>query len=70
MRMFLGIVIGIVLTIGAAYIYDSIRNTSGDQETFDRPVVNWDVLGHGVKSAASAVQDGVSRLTGKSKENP
>jgi hypothetical protein len=69
MRMFFGIIIGIVLTIGAAYIYDSVRNTSGGEGSFDRPVVNWDVLGHSMKSLTSAVQGGFARLTGKSKEN-
>jgi hypothetical protein len=69
MRMFFGIILGIVLTIGGAYIYDSIRNTSGGEGTFDRPVVNWDVLGHSVKSVTSAVQDGLARLTGRPKDN-
>jgi hypothetical protein len=67
--MFFGIILGIVLTIGAAYIFDSVRNTSGGEGTFDRPVVNWDVLGHSVKSLTSTVQDGLSRLTGRSKDN-
>jgi hypothetical protein len=69
MRMFFGIILGIVLTIGGAYIYDSIRNTSGGEGTFDRPVVNWDVLGHSVKSLTSTVQDGLARLTGRPKDN-
>ncbi|MCI0466209.1 MAG: hypothetical protein L0Y57_04280 [Beijerinckiaceae bacterium] len=69
MRMFFGIILGVILTIGAAYIYDSVRNTSGGEGTFDRPVVNWDVLSHGIKNVGTTVQDGIGRLTGKSKEN-
>ncbi|MCI0598224.1 MAG: hypothetical protein L0Y50_01105 [Beijerinckiaceae bacterium] len=69
MRMFSGIILGIILTIGAAYIYDSVRNTSGGEGTFDRPVVNWDVLSHGFKNLTSTVQDGIGRLTGRSKDN-
>jgi hypothetical protein len=69
MRMFFGIILGIVLTIGAAYVADSVRNTSGGEGTFDRPIVNWDVLGHSVKSLTSTVQDGWARLTGRPKDN-
>jgi hypothetical protein len=65
MRMFFGIILGIVLTIGAAYIYDAVRKPSGDG-TYDRPIVNWDVLGH---TLSSTVQDGWARLTGKSKDS-
>jgi hypothetical protein len=68
MRMFFGIILGIILTIGAAYVYDSVRNTSGGEGTFDRPVVNWDVLSHSVKGLTSTVQDGWARLTGHPKE--
>ncbi|MGB6175956.1 MAG: hypothetical protein WBF43_06395 [Methylocella sp.] len=69
MRMFLGIILGIVLTIGAAYVADSVRNTSGAEGTADRPVVNWDVVNHGVKALSSVVQGGWARLTGHAKDN-
>ena len=69
MRMFFGIIVGIILTIGAAYIYDSVRNTSGGEGTFDRPVVNWDVLSHSIKNITSTVQDGIGRLTGRPKDS-
>ena len=62
--MFFGILLGIALTLGAAYIYDSVRNTSGGEGSFDRPVVNWDVLGHSVKTLSCRVRDGWTRLTG------
>jgi len=56
MRLILGILIGIALTIGAAYVHDmniaSAAPGGGDaaaQATTNgaasRPVVNWDVLG-------------------------
>ena len=55
MRLILGILIGIALTIGAAYIHDmniaSAAPSGGDAgqaataPTASRPVVNWDVLG-------------------------
>jgi hypothetical protein len=69
MRMFFGIIVGIILTIGAAYVSDKVRNTSGGEGTFDRPVVNWDVVEHGVKAFSSTVQGGWARLTGHAKDN-
>ena len=46
MRLLLGIIVGIGLTVGGAYIYDSSgssRDASASaQET--RPMVNWDVV--------------------------
>jgi hypothetical protein len=53
MRLILGILIGIGITIGAAYIHDANTATppsasDGSQtatEVTGRPVVNWDVLG-------------------------
>jgi hypothetical protein len=69
MRMFFGIIVGIILTIGAAYVTDSIRNTSGAEGTAERPVVNWDVVNHGIKALSSTVQGGWARLTGHAKDH-
>ena len=69
MRMFFGIILGVMLTIGAAYVSDSIRNTSGAEGTAERPVVNWDVVNHGIKALSSTVQDSWARLTGHAKDN-
>jgi len=46
MRLLLGLILGAVLTIGAAYIYDShsaltVQNQSALTQ---RPLVNWDVV--------------------------
>ena len=69
MRMFFGIILGIILTIGAAYVTDTIRNTSGAEGTAERPVVNWDVVKDGIKAVSSTVQGGWARLTGHAKDN-
>ncbi len=48
MRVFVGIILGIFLTIGVAYVYDA--STSGPSQTGaqatvqPRPMVNWDVV--------------------------
>jgi hypothetical protein len=63
--MFLGIILGILLTIGAAYIADSVRKTSGPEGSAERPVVNWDVVERGVKALTALIRDGLTRLTSR-----
>lgn len=42
MRMFLGMILGALLTVLAAYGYDSYN--AGSDVTAARPMVNWDVV--------------------------
>jgi len=49
MRFFLGIIVGILLTVGGAYLYDNSTSNAGETtgsvaSTTDRPMVNWDVV--------------------------
>jgi len=48
MRVLLGIVLGALLTVGAAYIYDSHNAMAALNEpnAIQRPLVNWEVVGH------------------------
>jgi hypothetical protein len=66
--MFFGIIVGILLTIGAAYVYDSIRHTNSFGASAERPLVNWDVANHIVKALVSSAQAGWARLTGHAKD--
>lgn len=47
MRILLGIILGGVLTVGGAYLYDSHNTISAANATASqqRPLVNWDVAG-------------------------
>ncbi len=47
MRVLFGIILGGVLTVGAAYLYDSnnARLTADTPANAQRPLVNWDVVG-------------------------
>ena len=47
MRTLLGIILGGVLTVGGAYLYDSHHAlaATNDQASVQRPLVNWDVVG-------------------------
>jgi hypothetical protein len=46
MRVLIGIVLGAVLTIGGAYLYDlhSARSATPSSASTQRPMVNWDVV--------------------------
>lgn len=47
MRVLLGIILGAVLTIGGAYLYDSHHAliAASPPNSVQRPMVNWDVVG-------------------------
>lgn len=51
MRLLLGIILGVLLTIGGAYLYDSshsaldVAETAPGNPAAQRPMVNWDVVG-------------------------
>lgn len=65
MRIFFGMILGILVTIGAAYVFDSVRKTNGPEGSTERPLVNWDEVEHQFKILSSSIQDGWSRLTGR-----
>lgn len=46
MRVLIGIVLGAVLTVGGAYLYDSHTNAGASPPSAgaQRPMVNWDVV--------------------------
>jgi hypothetical protein len=61
MRFVLGIVVGIVLTIGFAYLSDasiSPSTTGAGQTTLEqRPMVNWDVVNRDWQNFTSGVRN-------------
>ena len=44
MRVLIGIILGAVLTIGGAYLYDSRTTAATSSASAQRPMVNWDVV--------------------------
>ncbi|HET7806484.1 MAG TPA: hypothetical protein VFL53_19765 [Pseudolabrys sp.] len=46
MRVLIGIVLGAVLTVGSAYLYDShaTQGVTASSASAQRPMVNWDVV--------------------------
>jgi len=64
MRLIFGIILGVLLTIGGAYISDSLRPADGPDGAIVKPMVNWDVVQEKFKAVSAAAQTSWSRLTG------
>jgi hypothetical protein len=66
MRFVLGIVVGILLTIGLAYLSDASispsTNASGQTTLEQRPMVNWDVVGRDWQNLTSGARNAWHRL--------
>lgn len=65
MRFILGLIVGIVLTIGGVYVIDNMHPAPGTGETSARRMVNWDVVNADMQGVSSTIQDAWARLTGK-----
>ena len=59
MRFFLGLVVGVLLTIAVAYLIDASHSGPGtDSAQLDqRPLVNWDVVDHDWQSFTLGVRN-------------
>jgi hypothetical protein len=63
MRFLLGVIFGIFLTIGVAYVSDAARPPRAETEA--KPMVNWDVVDRNFKDISESVQDGWAKLIGR-----
>ena len=69
MRFIFGVIIGILLTFGAAYVVDTTRGAPGpDGKAAARPMVNWDIVGDDMRSLSSGAQNLWARLVGGAKQ--
>ncbi len=64
MRFLFGIIVGVALTLGTAYVFDATRRGEGPGGVAERPMVNWDVVEAELKTLSTAIHDGWDRLTG------
>lgn len=66
MRLFFGIILGALLTVGGAYVHDLGHPpvASQDRSTLERPMVNWDVVGDNANALAARLRSEWARLTG------
>jgi hypothetical protein len=66
MRFLLGIIVGVGLTIGGAYISDGGKTMDAPSEaSAARPMVNWDVVGTNWQYVSSRLRREWDRLAAK-----
>ena len=58
MRLFLGILIGCALTVGGAYVADTMAGNEA------KPMVNWDVVAKNLDTATTLARAGWKRIVG------
>jgi hypothetical protein len=67
MRVFLGIILGVFLTIASAYVIDSLSNGPASATAVTsvqpKPMVNWDVVDKNWHVFAERVRAGWNRLS-------
>ncbi len=64
MRVILGIILGVFLTAGLAYVADTGRHAVCPESAEGRPLVNWDEANLRFKTISATVQSAWDRLTG------
>ncbi len=66
MRVLLGIILGGVLTVGGAYLYDSHNAlaAANTPASMQRPMVNWDVVGTKWQHLTERARSEWSRIAG------
>jgi hypothetical protein len=57
MRLFLGLILGIALTVGGAYVTDSTAAAGAK-------MVNWDVVGKNFESITTFARESFKKITG------
>jgi hypothetical protein len=59
MRLFFGIIIGIALTVGGAYVADAMAPPAAGSK-----MVNWDVVAKNLDSVTALAREGWKKITG------
>jgi len=69
MRFLIGLIIGILLTVGAAAYHDNNVPTP-PRTVADRPIVDWDAAGAAVRDSTSFVTKWWDSLLGRVQQQP
>ena len=62
MNLLLGIVLGILLTIGTAFMADAFTTSEVTAENCSKQIVNWDVAKERLHETSSSIATGWDRL--------
>ena len=63
MRFLLGMIFGILLIVGAAFITDSLATAEGAASAAPRQIVNWNVAGDRLHEFIESIRAGLNKLT-------
>lgn len=66
MRLLFGMILGALLTVGGAYLYDSRSplDAANSQAGVQRPMVNWDIVNDNWQHLTEKARSEWSRLAG------
>ena len=59
MRLFFGLILGCVITVGGAYLLDNMSSGPGV-----RPMVNWDVVAQNIDGVVAYARDSWKKIAG------
>jgi hypothetical protein len=62
MNFLLGIIVGVVLTVGSAFIADSFVTGDVQTDTTPRQIVNWDFAKERLHDSTTSIRVGWNRL--------
>jgi hypothetical protein len=62
MRFLLGVIVGVLLTVGTAFIADSFASADVAAESTSRQMVNWDVAKERLHGVTTTIRAGWDRL--------
>ena len=64
MNLLLGLILGVLLTIGTAFVADAFSTSEVVSDACSKQIVNWDVAKERLNETTSAVATGWERLKG------
>ena len=67
MNLLFGIILGVLLTIGTAFMADAFATSDATTETCSKQIVNWDVAKQRLHETTASIATGWNRLKGEFK---
>jgi hypothetical protein len=64
MNLLVGLIVGVLLTIGTAFIADAFVTSEVTSDTCSKQIVNWDVAKERLHETTSSIATGWDRLKG------
>ncbi len=68
MRFITGLILGVILTIGSAYVVDAMHTAPGAAERPAPQMVNWTVVNENLRVLSGDVQTGWDRLVSTTRQ--